>query len=975
MKKILLTLLFAFLISLPAWATTYYVRTDGGTSTQCTGTTNAAYPGSGTGQACAFSHPFYATGWCGDYPNTCTSGAMVGGDDVIIASGTYNVGYSASWSGCSSSWPYNCAMKDLPDGTSGNHTTFKGCSSTGCGGSGRPKFTGMGRTRHGISIKNSSYVDIQSIEITDTAAMGYGHATLSGGDSDSAEQTMKWGITGLGWDNITIDDVYIHGLWHTGLYIGKGNNLSITNSTIYGNAYAGFDADVCQEFGLKCSSTCTNQNMGITGTVNINNVNIKYSGCIESTTAGVIQPSGCYNDTQSGYGEGLGSCDTGGNWNITNSNISYNGSDGLDLLYHNRNEYSGGMVTIKKSIFEGNVGNAIKTRNAVYVEDSFISSNCNFFKNKSITCPASTCVGDYNNCRAAGNAVALAFKAGDNTIPQFYNNTITGYGDVMIQPDDTCVSGTNVIAKNNIFIGGKEFNDDTINNPFGGNDKTSIFYNASVSCNATFVNQNNVCINNFKEAIPCPNTSNATVASPSNVFSGTILTGPNGYYSGENYYSQFALSSGSTARDFADESATSLDDQYDLNNFDRGASWDNGAVEYSSSGSCTADGGACSVAGTCCSGNCCGSVCTTSSCTGPTCGDNVKDTGEVCDGTDLNSQTCLSVGGGFSGGTLACNGSCSAFDTTGCVSPTCGDGVTSGIEQCDDGNVTNGDGCSAYCEIEIPGMEHLLTYTETNPVGQIDVGTHEVSFFNLDRTNSTILTKDYGASYFTDFVIRQEIGIDACESGGTTSRVLSLGLTANTATDFKNMEDNADGIELYYRCNPSTASYSLRLRINEGTPSEDIYTSSAPPTVLFVETERSGTTTTAKIYSDSSYTNLVDTLSITSGSTAYRYIHTAASYNDAISGGTLSGYIANINLGAGTPPVCGDGTRDAGETCDGSDLNSQTCSTQGFAGGGTLTCNPNCLSFNTSQCLSLSGNGQASSVTGNTTITGGCSIR
>ncbi len=50
----------------------------------------------------------------------------------------------------------------------------------------------------------------------------------------------------------------------------------------------------------------------------------------------------------------------------------------------------------------------------------------------------------------------------------------------------------------------------------------------------------------------------------------------------------------------------------------------------------------------------------------------------------------------------------------------------------------------------------------------------------------------------------------------------------------------------------------------------------------------------------------------------------------------------------GTVPGCGDGVIQTGESCDGSNLNSQTCSSQGFSGG-TLTCNANCT-FNTSQC-------------------------
>ncbi len=41
-------------------AATYYVRPDGGSHEQCTGLTDAAYPGTGTNQPCAWDHPFRA---------------------------------------------------------------------------------------------------------------------------------------------------------------------------------------------------------------------------------------------------------------------------------------------------------------------------------------------------------------------------------------------------------------------------------------------------------------------------------------------------------------------------------------------------------------------------------------------------------------------------------------------------------------------------------------------------------------------------------------------------------------------------------------------------------------------------------------------------------------------------------------------------------------------------------------------------
>lgn len=54
-------------------------------------------------------------------------------------------------------------------------------------------------------------------------------------------------------------------------------------------------------------------------------------------------------------------------------------------------------------------------------------------------------------------------------------------------------------------------------------------------------------------------------------------------------------------------------------------------------------------------------------------------------------------------------------------------------------------------------------------------------------------------------------------------------------------------------------------------------------------------------------------------------------------------------------PNCGNGVLDAGETCDGTDLGGETCSSRGFAGG-TLACAADCASFDETDCT-LCGNG------------------
>lgn len=54
-------------------------------------------------------------------------------------------------------------------------------------------------------------------------------------------------------------------------------------------------------------------------------------------------------------------------------------------------------------------------------------------------------------------------------------------------------------------------------------------------------------------------------------------------------------------------------------------------------------------------------------------------------------------------------------------------------------------------------------------------------------------------------------------------------------------------------------------------------------------------------------------------------------------------------------PECGNGVVEGLETCDGDDLNGETCQTQGF-GSGNLLCEESCASFDVAAC-SLCGNG------------------
>ena len=84
-------------------------------------------------------------------------------------------------------------------------------------------------------------------------------------------------------------------------------------------------------------------------------------------------------------------------------------------------------------------------------------------------------------------------------------------------------------------------------------------------------------------------------------------------------------------------------------------------------------------------------------CSSSLCGNGVLDSGEECDGTQLNNKTCISFG--FQSGTLACSSTC-AFDDLNCSSgssnstPVCGNNIKESGEVCD-GSDLIGETCSS----------------------------------------------------------------------------------------------------------------------------------------------------------------------------------------------------------------------------------------------------------------------------------------
>lgn len=439
-----------------ASAATYYVRTDGGNAEQCSGLADTPYPGSGSGQPCAWSHPFVAlppTNYGqSDPPNPPPR--ISGGDTLIVNAGSYKIGYDPATPDmryCSAAFQSDCAMQALPSGPDADHPTRMIAQ-------GDVKLWGSGGAYRMINLTGSSNVEVAGFELTDHSGCIVNHC--QSGLNCQPEQIDKcvsgapnWGNNGI-WitdaSNVVIRDMNIHGLAGEGIHGGRITDWTVKNVRVWANGFAGVDLDARN--GNSSADTSMH------GTLYFSNVEIAWNGCGERYPSGQI--FGCWDQNEGGYGDGFGTGPTSGNWIFEDSHIHHNVSDGLDLLYANGT----GSVTMRRVRAEGNAGNQLKIAGGGVIEDSVVIGSCalpwstfppNNYADEHGYHP-SQFKGRYNmelsgTCRASGDAIAVSLAPGQTTTLR--QNTITGQGNCLVtgfRGD----AGSRMVLSNNVLYGG-----------------------------------------------------------------------------------------------------------------------------------------------------------------------------------------------------------------------------------------------------------------------------------------------------------------------------------------------------------------------------------------------------------------------------------------------------------------------------------------------------------------------------------------
>ena len=423
-----LALLMLIFLGIPAAAsaTNWYVRSDGGTASQCTGLADRAYPGSGTGQACAWNHPFVALPPGGQ-------ARIAGGDTLHIGTGSFMMGYGApNTASCSQSAAGGCHMPPIPSGPSPTQPTrilgaghAQGCLQP-------PELWGTENASMVLNLQGSSNVELACLEVTDRGSciVSHCHNGQCAGEVAACKRSPphgQWAHTGISArdsSQVSLRDVNIHGLANRGIHAGRISDWTLERTRINANGWAGWDGDI-------------GSNSSNSGTISFIESEIAHNGCAERWPSGEI--FGCWAQGGGGYGDGLGLGSSGGHWIFEDSHIHRNTSDGIDLLYLNDQ----GMVTIRRTLVEANAGNQVKVSRSALIENSVIVGNCAYFAGEANMRP-----GDH--CRALGDAIFVGL--GNQSQTDLINNTIVGQGNCVISGGGGS-SASRLRLTNNLIIG------------------------------------------------------------------------------------------------------------------------------------------------------------------------------------------------------------------------------------------------------------------------------------------------------------------------------------------------------------------------------------------------------------------------------------------------------------------------------------------------------------------------------------------
>ena len=443
---------------------TWYVRPHGGTpyvssattpNGQCDGKHDADYPGTGVNQPCALGNMSYL--WQDQATTYVMKWIISGGDTVIVRqkTGGYQLGMlapapsSGPWSpvNCQGD-QFTCFMPSIPSGTAAQPTRILGENYGSChADSAKTTLLGSYNVETVLNAKDSQFVDVQCFEVTDTSGCGlYAHACAAGGDQGARVALSESALT----SDVNFTDLFLHGTGE-GIRGASGVGIVADHIHIRGTPGAGIDMDDTPWGGLS--------NISVSGGYTLTNSLTEFVGCLEEYPVVHQYPYiECVDSNTGGYGDGLGTASTVGDWMFDHDTWNYNFQDGLDLLHSGMHS-----LTVTNSLSQGNEGQAFKIGSASHVvfQNNIALGNCMRLGQLFGDEPASALApgggppgAGYSLCR--GGADTIPMKLDNQGTYLLQNNTIVSYGvpyDMSCDDPWNHCESTSATYQNNIIMG------------------------------------------------------------------------------------------------------------------------------------------------------------------------------------------------------------------------------------------------------------------------------------------------------------------------------------------------------------------------------------------------------------------------------------------------------------------------------------------------------------------------------------------
>ena len=199
-------------------------------------------------------------------------------------------------------------------------------------------------------------------------------------------------------------------------------------------------------------------------------------------------------------------------------------------------------------------------------------------------------------------------------------------------------------------------------------------------------------------------------------------------------------------------------------------------------------------------------------------------------------------------------------------------------------------------------IENFGGWTEVDPNSRIVVTSNRVTWTNLTRNEDAYVYKDKGIDYFSgNFEIQFNFKTTAATEIGTT--IVGIGSLTNAIDDLKGIDDaNGDYISLVLHDKFVNYDFDL-VECSAGTTYSSGVYGGALNTNYYITIKRNEAigaygTIYCYVYSDSSRTNLLSTLSLALHDSRkdFRYLYAVDTMNTSEATRTHSGYIENLNI-------------------------------------------------------------------------------